>query len=670
MFKIAMMVAVGLLPVLQPLANSNPHLSLPNEAPVTATTIALAGPSSKSFFSAKEAEAVRNAWDISRQQGPKAAVDSLIKAKSFPVILVRAAFKEKSGDLVGAMSDYKRILDSKNMTEPRALALDGYRRVLTLRINNGEKNLYKLMVQVLKDEWLNEDALRLIPKILDDPDIAANVKDFVRKQKPIMALRLGRYQEAASLWAGSQDTGDIQWLSQAENRQGNFVKAAQLREKLAEKASPGRKKNRELGVAFSFLTKGGQYDQALALATKHHSLQSQKDYQWWLGVSAMAAGNLAAAETHFKAILNNPKLKKRHPGAKYFLARLHEINGQKDPAALLYHELAQGPFNYYHILAKGRLNSKEIFGGGISTRLAQLLDSGPSGQDYDSPGYKLWIGEKGLTSEEMEAAADTVAALGAELFPKNKKLGEDVIGLLKARDWNALGALAVDNEQALKHINPEVKELGERLVASAVARSGNYRHSTRLFSRISGDGSPGLKAWSHPLIYGQEVREAQRELAIAPSLLLALIRTESAFQPNIMSRSNARGLMQLLPATANKVGAALGEKPLGPLDLFSPGLNVRYGAWYLKKLMDGFGNEHLALAGYNGGPYNIKNLILSKRGMPLDLFVELLPFEETANYVKRIVESRFVYESVYLNEASLPDLTMAVVPPNQSLPTF
>ena len=674
MFKVAMMmVAIGLLLALPPLGNSSPHLTTLNPSPPLGTTLTPRSPTgldSKSFFSPKEAEVVRQAWEINRQQGPQAAVDSLLKAKSLPVILVRAAFKEKSGDLPGAMSDYKRILDSKNMTEPRALALDGYQRVLKLRINKGEKNLYQLMVQVLKDEWLNETALKLIPQILADPDIAANVKDFVRQQKPIMALRLGRYQEAARLWAGSPNKADIQWLSQAENRQGNFVQAARLREELAQKSSPGRKQNRELGVAFSFLTKGGQYDQALALATKHHTLQSQTDYQWWLGVAAMAAGNLGAAETHFKTILENPKLKKRHPGAKYFLARLHGINGQKDQALALYQELAQGPFNYYHILAQGRLNAKEISEVGINTRLSQLLDSGSSGQDYDSPGYQLWITEKGLTPKEMEDTAKALIAMGPALFPKNKKLAEEVISLLKTRNWEALATLTVDHEQAPKHLNPEIKDMGERLLASATARSGNYRHSTRLFSRIPGDGSPGLKGWSHPLIYGQEIRQAHRDLAIPPALLLAVIRTESAFQANIMSRSNARGLMQLLPATANKVGTALGGKTLGPLDLFQPGLNVRYGSWYLKKLMEGFGNVHLALAGYNGGPYNIKNLIAAKPGMPLDIFVESLPFEETANYVKRIVESRFVYESVYLNEATLPDLTMPVRPPNQSLPTF
>ncbi len=172
------------------------------------------------------------------------------------------------------------------------------------------------------------------------------------------------------------------------------------------------------------------------------------------------------------------------------------------------------------------------------------------------------------------------------------------------------------------------------------------------------------------MIYGREILKAQRDYGLDPGLLLALIRTESAYQADIMSASNARGLMQLLPATANKVAEQLGQAKPGALALFDPVLNIRYGSWYLKALVDGFGHEALALAGYNGGPYNIKSMITAKPGMPLDVFIESLPFEETANYVKRITESRYIYEMAYLGRASLPDFSIEVPTPRPSLPDF
>jgi soluble lytic murein transglycosylase len=137
-----------------------------------------------------------------------------------------------------------------------------------------------------------------------------------------------------------------------------------------------------------------------------------------------------------------------------------------------------------------------------------------------------------------------------------------------------------------------------------------------------------------------------------------------------MSASNARGLMQLLPATAARVAAQLGEPEPGELALFEPAVNIRYGAWYLAALVEGFGSEALALAGYNGGPYNIKSLILTRPGLPLDIFLESLIFEETTRYVKRITESRYIYEMAYLGQAVLPDLTGPIQPPGDSLPDF
>jgi soluble lytic murein transglycosylase len=137
-----------------------------------------------------------------------------------------------------------------------------------------------------------------------------------------------------------------------------------------------------------------------------------------------------------------------------------------------------------------------------------------------------------------------------------------------------------------------------------------------------------------------------------------------------MSASNARGLMQLLPATAEKVAARLGQPAPTTAELFDPAANIRLGSWYLAALIDGFGEEALALAGYNGGPYNIKSLIAAKPAMPLDVFIDTLPFEETVNYVQRITLARYLYEIAYTGRAHLPDLTGPVPSPKPTLPDF
>ena len=131
---------------------------------------------------------------------------------------------------------------------------------------------------------------------------------------------------------------------------------------------------------------------------------------------------------------------------------------------------------------------------------------------------------------------------------------------------------------------------------------------------------------------------------IPTPLLFAMIRQESAFDPEAVSRSGARGLMQLMPAT----GAELAKRMRLSFSngrLSDPEFNIRLGSSYFRQLLEMFGgNEELALAGYNGGPYRIKRLWRDEgSAAELDRFVEGLGMSETTRYVKRIVLFRDTY---------------------------
>ena len=613
------------------------------------------------------ADKVRKAREVYKTSGAAKAAEFLAKEKDLELVLLRAGLKHKAGELAGAMKDYEIILDSKDRTASRALAISGFKAVLHQRIEAGEKELYARLIRILKEEWRNEEALSILPLILKVPGLTAATKNYLKSQEPIMALRLGRYEEAAKIWAKPADRSQTEWLARTEQRRGNFKRAAELRLSLAEKAAK-KAKDKQLEAAWDFLVRGGLWAEAKKLAEKHADLKKAPDYAWRMGLAAFYAKDYKAALEFFETLAGDPKAKRRQ-GAGYFLARVLEASGQPGQAKKAYHQAAGGPFGYYQILARGRLNPLQgEFLGGTFTK---LLNPGPSGRDCESLGYFLWLSEKGLTLTEMERAATRLASLKAVLAGKKREdLNKELQGYLSRHDWRGLSLFVKRNPDAARAPLPEAKDLWLKLAASASARTGDYRQAVSFFSRIPSPDPKGLKRWSHPLVYSREVTGAYRLHGLSPALTLALIRTESAFQPDIMSASNARGLMQLLPATANKIAAIFGEPEPGALDLFDPGLNIRYGTWYLKALADGFGSEALALAGYNGGPYNIKSLILAKPDMPLDIFIETLPFEETANYVKRITESRHIYEKVYLGREHLPDYTAPVKPPAPSLPDF
>ena len=127
-------------------------------------------------------------------------------------------------------------------------------------------------------------------------------------------------------------------------------------------------------------------------------------------------------------------------------------------------------------------------------------------------------------------------------------------------------------------------------------------------------------------------------------LLFAMIRQESAFDPTAVSRSGARGLMQLMPSTGRELAQRL-RLSFTDGRLSDPEFNVRLGSSYFRQLLEMFdGNEELALAGYNGGPYRIRRLWRSEgSAAELDRFVEGLKMPETRRYVKRIVLFRDTY---------------------------
>ncbi len=134
--------------------------------------------------------------------------------------------------------------------------------------------------------------------------------------------------------------------------------------------------------------------------------------------------------------------------------------------------------------------------------------------------------------------------------------------------------------------------------------------------------------------------------AIEPAVLLGLMRQESSFDDQAVSPSGARGLMQLMPGTAADMIRRIGET----VPYTDPQANMRLGTAYLQGLLDQFGALPLALAAYNAGPRRV-NEWLTANGDPrtgaVDMvdWIELIPFNETRNYVQRVLENVTVYRA-------------------------
>ncbi|HEY9826527.1 MAG TPA: transglycosylase SLT domain-containing protein [Stenomitos sp.] len=149
----------------------------------------------------------------------------------------------------------------------------------------------------------------------------------------------------------------------------------------------------------------------------------------------------------------------------------------------------------------------------------------------------------------------------------------------------------------------------------------------------------------YPLPYWSEVQSWSAAQSLNPVLTLALIRQESRFQPAIRSVAGAMGLMQLMPETAAEVAA---QVPLKAFDLKNPNDNIHLGTRYLSSTFNTYqDNAMLAIASYNAGPGAVAGWLKTLNTSDADIFIETIPFDETQNYVKSVLENYWNYVRLY-----------------------
>ena len=145
----------------------------------------------------------------------------------------------------------------------------------------------------------------------------------------------------------------------------------------------------------------------------------------------------------------------------------------------------------------------------------------------------------------------------------------------------------------------------------------------------------------YPIAYEHVIAGHARNYDLDPALLAAVVYKESKFDPDARSRAGAIGLMQLLPSTAKGIAVHTGGNRFTVGDLYDPEINVRYGAFYLRRLLRKYGDARLALAAYNAGQRNV-DAWLAEGGA--------IRFQETREYVEDVLELREIYGRAYGDE--------------------
>lgn len=360
--------------------------------------------------------------------------------------------------------------------------------------------------------------------------------------------------------------------------------------------------------------------QALAFYRRIVAAHPSSDYapesSWWLTWRDIQAGRHAQALAGAQAALRRYPHARAAPRFSFWIAKLHERLGKKEAARLAYKRTREKfPAHYYGYRAQARLAALSGSNDrGWTTRPGRRHPQ----PDWDWPNPPRLISWQAVAADCGVTQA-LLARLGQweeclELLP------EHVAPVFKS--W-----LLARLNLPLDAINTMFKGLG-----------GAARHS------------PDWEL-AYPLLYGRVVSAEAAAHKIDPLLVHALIREESRYNHLALSRSNAIGLMQLLPGTAYGVAKRLGVRLAGTERIHDPPTNIKLGTAYLAStLKRAGGNALLAVAGYNGGPNAVHawhNRFRQRGVCDFDVFVEEIPFTETRDYVRKVFGTFWNYERVY-----------------------
>jgi soluble lytic murein transglycosylase len=170
---------------------------------------------------------------------------------------------------------------------------------------------------------------------------------------------------------------------------------------------------------------------------------------------------------------------------------------------------------------------------------------------------------------------------------------------------------------------------------------------------VSGLGQEAVREFTLPLRHDDIIRQQAADKNLDPALIAAVIYEESRFRDQT-SQAGARGLMQITPETADAIAKHSGGTRFKQSDLATPQINISYGSYYLRLLLDHYaGNETLAIAAYNAGMGNVDRWVADAGGAGAFKSADHIPFPETRAYVENVLERQGEYRDHYADDLGL-----------------
>jgi soluble lytic murein transglycosylase-like protein len=492
------------------------------------------------------------------------------------------------------------------------------------RILTGDQ--LKRRAQALLDLKLEGNALTTLDSVplpdrgLDWQLLEAAALTRLHRGSDALSLLAGREasdprQAAALAWAraqGAEDAATAQRgranLGSAERQQMRLL-SQQYLEKVAQNGADRGLAAKALKELYADYQSDGLFDRAVDTLRRLRRLDPKDTTGaanlWQVGWQEYGKGNYTGAIGTWTELYSLYPQDSTARRGRYWTGRAFDLLGEGERAQQIYNEIAQADTaDFYSRNAAARLRGKPA----ALAAAAQAKEPWPADPALNRARLLTDLGLDSLAFSEAELVRDKA----------------------QTRAVRALEAVILAHQ-------------GDRRKSVLVIRDA--------FPALGGPFQATLPDEARRLYYPLEYQDTIRTWAVTNRLptylVFGIIRQESAFDANAQSWAGARGLMQLMPATARELALKNGLSWTQDM-LADPGVNVRLGTTYFRQVFSMFNeNLELSLAGYNGGPYRIKRLWQESGNNEVDRFLEGLGLEESKTYVKRILVLSDSYRQLY-----------------------
>lgn len=475
---------------------------------------------------------------------------------------------------------------------------------------------YKMRGDALFRLRRNHSALAAYDRALASKGLSEVDGNLAQQRRGQTLFRLRRYSDATEAFKALPDRDDVRiWRARSLARAGHPRTGAAMLEELGRRA--GAQATRASFLAALLWEGEGESDRARALYLGIVNRAPQSSYRsaalWRLGWRDYREGRMRAAVARFEKLEEQASDAIAALRGRYWRVRALERAGRSDAGAQFATLAREYPLSYYGWRARARAQA-----AGIS----------------------------------VEAATDPIDPV--EIRRGRSNLAPSDLALPRILLEAGMSTESLDE---LNRLFTRARGRDDRLaLAQLYADAGDFHRPQRLMvdayteSLARGPAPTQLELWWHawPAPFGSHVTAATEERSeLEPALVYAVMREESGYRPAVVSASGARGLLQLMPETAERVAKGAGFASPSVEDLLIPRINIQLGALYLGGLVRRFeGRTSAVIGSYNAGPTVVTRWLAEANGED-DEWVEDIAYDQTRSYVKRVMRSLYAYRVLY-----------------------